>query len=112
MAGDGGHDLVWIDVDQCRLEVDQNRNFLAGTRNQPGIRFPVLVPGFEIFDIYGYWFGYWFRQIPIFLGDPGSPRLIPGQTGKFLVRPGRSWCYLDGHGLKQNWNQDCKSKLA
>ena len=29
------------------VEVDQNQNFLAGTRNLPGMRFPVLVPGFE-----------------------------------------------------------------
>ena len=33
------------------LEVDRNRIFLPGTRNLPGIRFPVLVPGFEIFFI-------------------------------------------------------------
>ena len=42
------------------LEVDRNRNFLAGTRNLPGMRFPLPVPGFEIFDLPGSWFGYWF----------------------------------------------------
>ena len=46
-------------VDQM-LEVDRNRNFLPGTRNLPGIRFPVPVPGFEIFKVIGYWLGSWF----------------------------------------------------
>jgi hypothetical protein len=42
------------------VEVDRNRNFLAGTRNLPGIRFLLLVPGFEILVLPGSWFGYWF----------------------------------------------------
>ena len=47
-----GDTLIYV------VEVDRNRNFLAGTRNLPGMRFPV--PGFEIYDLPGYWFGYWF----------------------------------------------------
>ena len=65
------------------VEVDRNQNFLAGTRNQPGIRFPLLVPGFEIFDLPGqtkkcrpyYW----------------SDQEVPGLTKKFLVWPRCSW---------------------
>jgi hypothetical protein len=67
------------------LEVDRNRNFLAGTRNLPGIRFLLPVPGFEIFDLPGSCFGYWFLKIPIFLGEPRSAGLVTGQTMKFLV---------------------------
>jgi hypothetical protein len=74
------------------LEVDRNPNILAGTRNQPGIRFLVLVPGFENFCLPGYLLGYGFWKIPFFLGEPGSSCLITGQTRKLLVSPRSSWC--------------------
>ena len=61
-AGLGGDELLagGVVVDDVLLEVDRNRIFLLGTRNLPGIRFPVLVPGFEIFQLLGYWLGSWF----------------------------------------------------
>ena len=61
-----------------KVEVDRNRIFLPGTRNLPGIRFPVLVPGFDIFQLLGYWLGSWFWKISTFLGKPGILGLIPG----------------------------------
>ena len=68
------------------LEVHNNRNFLARTRNQPGIGFLALVLGIEIFELPGNWF--W--KIYIFLREPGSSGLTCGQTRKFLVSPGCS----------------------
>ena len=73
------------------LEVDRNLKFLARTRNKPGIRFLFLATGFEIFDLPGSWFGYWFWKNPILLGEPRSAGLVTGKTRKFLVWPRSSW---------------------
>ena len=37
-----------LDKEVLEIEVDQNRIFLPGIRNIPGIRFQVLVPGIYI----------------------------------------------------------------
>ena len=67
------------DVALTPIEVDRNQNVRAGTMNQPGIRFLVLVPS---------WLLVWFGKIPVLLGEPESFGLITGQTRKFLVSPG------------------------
>ena len=58
------------------------------------MRFPLPVPGFEIFDLPGSWFGYWFgywvnhEVQALLLVRPGSSwfdQELPGLTKNFLV---------------------------
>ena len=49
-----------LDPQHLLLGNKRNRILLALTNNLPVIRFKVSVPGYSIFRILAYWFGYWF----------------------------------------------------